>query len=67
MFNSRIWWQYFCGFIFLMIICSTTVSRMVGVLRRDGVGGKRAELFAALSTQTGTGHQALIPDGPHDQ
>lgn len=40
---------------------------MVGVLRRDGVGGKRAELSTALSPQTGAGHQALIPDGPHDQ
>lgn len=40
---------------------------MVGVLCRDGVGGKSEELFAALSPQTGAGYQALLPDGPHDQ
>lgn len=40
---------------------------MFGVSRRDGVAGTSAELFAALSPQTGAGHQALLPDGPHDQ
>lgn len=40
---------------------------MVGVLSRHGAGGKGAELSAALSQQTGAGHQALLPDGSHDQ
>lgn len=40
---------------------------MVGVLCRDGVGGRCEELSAALSTQIGAGHQAILPDGSHDQ
>lgn len=40
---------------------------MVGVLRRDGVGGKSEELSVALSSQVRAGHQAILPDGSHDQ
>lgn len=40
---------------------------MVGVLCRDGVGGKSEKLSVALSPQIRAGHQAILPDGSHDQ
>lgn len=40
---------------------------MVGVLCRDGVGGKSQELSVALSPKIRAGHQAILPDGSHDQ
>lgn len=40
---------------------------MVHKLCGDGVGGTGTELSAALSPQTGGGHQGILPDGPHDQ
>lgn len=42
-------------------------SCMVGILCRDGVGGKSEKLSVALSSQIRAGHQAILPDGSHGQ